>query len=61
MWSLPATDIAHLNKDVNRAFTLIIREWIMHMRYLQKNYPYLFSLAVRTNPFNPEAEVIVNK
>jgi hypothetical protein len=56
---LPASDIAHLNKDVNRAFTLIIREWIMHMRHLQKHYPYLFSLAVRTNPFDPQSDSVV--
>ena len=57
--SLPATDIAHLNKDVNRAFTLIIREWIMHTKHLQKHYPYLFSLAVRTNPFDPQSDSVV--
>jgi hypothetical protein len=57
--ALPATDIAHLNNDVNRAFTLLIREWIMHMRHLQKNYPYLFSLAVRTNPFDPHSDSVV--
>ncbi len=51
--ALPKSDIAHLNKDVNRAFGLIIREWIMHMRHLQNNYSYLFSLATRTNPFDP--------
>jgi hypothetical protein len=57
--SLPHSDISHLNKDVDRAFSLIVREWILHNRHLQKNYPYLFSLAVRTNPFDPEADPVV--
>jgi hypothetical protein len=25
------------------------------MKHLQDNYPYLFSLAMRTNPFDPKA------
>jgi hypothetical protein len=27
------------------------------MEHLKKEYPYLFSLALRTNPFDPEASV----
>jgi hypothetical protein len=57
--SSPPSDISHLNKDVNRAFSLLVREWTMHMRHLQQNYPYLFSLAVRTNPFDPGADSVV--
>ena len=59
--SSPPSDISHLNKDVNRAFSLIVREWMLHMRHLQKNYPYLFSLAVRTNPFDPGADSVVKE
>ncbi len=29
------------------------------MEHLQNNYPYLFSLAVRMNPLDPEADPIV--
>ena len=45
--------------DMNRAYRLLLLEWLEHMNHLQEDYPYLFSLAVRTNPFNPEASVIV--
>ncbi|HEY3419863.1 MAG TPA: hypothetical protein VGK23_04850 [Methanomassiliicoccales archaeon] len=55
----PPSDISHLNNDVNRAFSLMVREWLMHTRHLQKNYPYLFSLMVRTNPFDPDADTVV--
>jgi hypothetical protein len=55
----PAPDIAHLNNDLNRAYSLMVREWIMYTKHLQKNYPYLFSLTVRTNPFDPDADSVV--
>jgi hypothetical protein len=29
------------------------------MEHLKNDYPYLFSLAVRTNPFDPNASVEV--
>jgi hypothetical protein len=29
------------------------------MRHLKHDYPYLFSLAIRTNTFDPEATAIV--
>jgi hypothetical protein len=57
---LPKTDLDHLRGDIVRAYLLIVSEWAAYMRHLKKDYPYLFSLAVRTNPFNPEAEIIVS-
>ncbi len=57
--SLPASDIAHLNGDTARAYGLLIREWVSYMGYLKNNYPYLFSLAIRTNPFDLAASPIV--
>ena len=54
--TLSAPDREHLKNDTLRAYRLLISEWLDYMRHLQKNYPYLFSLAVRTNPFNPESE-----
>jgi hypothetical protein len=49
--NLPATDIAHLNLDIQRAFQILLIEWIESMRILKKKYPYLYSLAVRKCPF----------
>jgi hypothetical protein len=48
-------DQEHLAVDLKRAYSRLIREWLSYMRHLKKNYPYLFSLALRTNPFDPEA------
>ena len=56
---LPDTDTAHLTRDLERIYGLLIREWLDYMRYLKKNYPYLFSLAMRTNPFDETASAIV--
>jgi len=56
---LPETDIAHLVVDVNRAYSLLTRQWTEYLQYLKNRYPFLFSLALRTNPFveNPSAVV----
>lgn len=52
---IPQTDLDHLTNDSKRAYSLATREWLNYLNHLKDNYPYLFSLAVRTNPFNPEA------
>jgi hypothetical protein len=57
--ALPDADIAHLNMDVKRAYGQLIIVWMSYMRYLKEHYPYLFSLAMRTNPFDPEASPVV--
>jgi len=54
---LPAADMDHLSGDMSRAYGRVAREWLDYMRHLRANYPYLFSLAMRLNPFDPEARV----
>lgn len=56
---LPETDYHHLSGDIRRAQRLLVREWLSHMEHLKIDYPYLFSLAVRTNPFDPNVSVHV--
>jgi len=56
---LPETDYQHLAEDIKRAYHLLIIEWLYYMKHLKANYPYLFSLAVRTNPFDANASVEV--
>lgn len=57
--NLPQSDYEHLSGDMERVYIHLIGGWLDYMRYLQKSYPYLFSLALRTNPFDPEAEITV--
>lgn len=56
---LPTSDRKHLATDIKRVYVLLVRQWLDYMRYLKDNYPYLFSLAMRTNPFDQEASPIV--
>ena len=56
---LPDTDYNHLSVDIRRAYHLLIVEWLAYMKHLRNSYPYLFSLAVRMNPFNPDASAVV--
>jgi hypothetical protein len=54
---LSKVDYSHLGVDIKRAYKLLVYEWLVYMKHLKDNYPYLFSLAIRTNPFDPNASV----
>jgi hypothetical protein len=57
--NLPSSDYKHLTVDINRAYGLLVKQWLDYMKYIKSSYPFLFSLAMRTNPFDKEASVIV--
>lgn len=52
-------DREHIAGDMTRAYKLLAREWLFYMKHLKNSYPYLFSLALRTNPFDESASVEV--
>ena len=54
---LSPPDTTHLLNDINRGYRLLVFEWVTYMEHLKEHYPFLFSLAMRTNPFDPEAHV----
>lgn len=56
---LPVSDMKHLEGDIKRVYSLLVYEWVAYMEYLKNNYPYLFSLSMRTNPFDREASAVV--
>lgn len=56
---LPPADQAHLAGDIKRIYGLLVHQWLDHLHYLKTNYPYLFSLAIRTNPFDETATPVV--
>ncbi|MDI6702464.1 hypothetical protein [Methanothermobacter wolfeii] len=58
---LPDTDYQHLAGDLTRAYSGVVSEWVRYMEHLSENYPYLFSLAVRKNPFNPRVKVEITE
>ena len=57
--NLPESDSKHLSEDIKRVYNQLILEWLDYMRHLKKDYPYLFSLALRINPFDETALVEV--
>jgi hypothetical protein len=58
---LPESDRKHLAGDMKRAYKLLAHQWMDYMKHLKDSYPYLFSLAMRTNPFDLSASPIVNE
>jgi hypothetical protein len=48
---LPEADIEHIGGDIIRAYGRLVYEWVLYMKHLKARYPYLWSLAVRKNPF----------
>ncbi len=58
---LPQSDIDHLIKDLERAYPLLVREWLRYLDHLRVDHPYLYSLAIRTNPMDPDASAIIKE
>lgn len=56
---LPDTDYKHMSGDIKRVYSLLVPQWLDYMSYLKNNYPYLFSLAVRMNPFDMQRSPLV--
>ncbi|MGD2251857.1 MAG: hypothetical protein PVF70_02965 [Anaerolineales bacterium] len=55
---LPEKDYKHLAEDIKRAYALLIREWFGYLGQLKESYPFLYSLALRTDPFDLKASPI---
>lgn len=53
--NLGGKDADHIAGDLKRAYVLLMAAWLAYMKHLRDEYPYLFSFAMRTNPFNPAA------
>lgn len=56
---LPETDRAHLAGDIRRVYAALSVQWLLYCRHLQQAYPFIFSIIVRTHPFQdaPSATV----
>jgi len=57
--ALEPADRKHLAGDLRRAYVLLLQQWVQYMAFIRKAYPYLFSLAARTNPFDPSASASI--
>jgi hypothetical protein len=56
---LPDADHRHLSGDVKRVYGQLALQWLKYMEHLKSSYPHLFSLSLRTNPFDRSATPIV--
>ncbi len=50
--NLSLDDVNHLAIDLQRAYKAMVKEWIGYINYLKKEYPYLYAIAIRKNPFS---------
>lgn len=57
LMSTPVKDHKHIVLDIERVYKLLFVEWLQYMNHLRKCYPFLYSFSVRTNPFDPNADV----
>jgi hypothetical protein len=48
---LPGSDLKHIAGDIRRMYDHLASEWLDYAEHLKSNYPYLFSLTVRSHPF----------
>jgi hypothetical protein len=49
--NLTEKDLKHIAGDINRTYNHLATEWLDYVEHLKSNYPYLFSLVLRTHPF----------
>ena len=56
---LPASDVTHLVADASRVYKDLSERWVEYLAYLKSTYPYLYSFALRNNPFHEGHSVIV--
>jgi len=57
---LPSTDIRHIIMDMSRAYRFMLEQWLYYLQHLKGHYPYIFSLAIRKNPFDPHVSPVIN-
>ena len=59
--ALPDKDHEHLANDIRRVYVLLVTQWLDYMGHLKDHYPFLFSLSMRTNPFDQEASPMIEE
>jgi hypothetical protein len=59
--AMPKADRRHVELDMARAYGRLLSQWLGYVQHLKRAYPYLFSFAVRTNPFDANADIHVQE
>jgi len=59
--NLPPGDREHIMNDIRRMYDHLASEWLDYVVHLKTNYPYLFSLILRTHPFQQRRSPFVTQ
>jgi hypothetical protein len=57
--NLPDKDLDHIAGDIRRMYDHLASEWLDYVEHLKSKYPYLFSLILRTHPFQERSSPII--
>jgi len=57
---LPDKDLEHLAGDIKRLYDHLASEWLDYVQHLKLRYPFLFSLVLRTHPFQEQPSPIIS-
>lgn len=57
---LPEKDLEHIAGDIQRLYDHLASEWLGYTKHLKSNYPFLFSLVLRTHPFQERPSAVFN-
>jgi hypothetical protein len=57
--TLPKSDLMHIKVDIERVYVRLLNTWLEYMKHMKNYHPYLYSLSMRTNPFDVNASPIV--
>jgi hypothetical protein len=49
--NLPDKDLKHIAGDIQRLYDHLASEWLDYIKHLKVKYPFLYSLILRTHPF----------
>jgi hypothetical protein len=50
----------HLAGDIKRLYDHLASEWLDYVQHLKLRYPFLFSLVLRTHPFQEGQSPIIS-
>ena len=57
---LCGSDAEHIAGDIQRMYDHLASEWLDYVEHLKANYPFLFSLILRTHPFQENPSPVVS-
>jgi hypothetical protein len=57
--NLPESDLEHLTVDIERMYDHLASEWLDYVQHLKSSYPFLYSLVLRTHPFQESPSAVV--